>query len=188
MKKILVALVLSTVLLSGCGLFRSSKSWQKAKQENPLEIPPNMDRPNVSEALTIPTVNAQHEQTDANARPGTLHLPGDVDSAYKRVGLALGNGDIGSIANQNDAEHTYQVAMDSKMELGSNQGFLQRHFSNTQNAPSDTSSDSSSSEKTKSTVLVQVKADAAGGSTVSASGDPQLVGRLMGALRARLGG
>ncbi|RAP57311.1 hypothetical protein [Oleiagrimonas sp. MCCC 1A03011] len=188
MKKILVALVLSTVMLSGCGMFRSSKAWEKAKQENPLEIPPNMDRPNVSDALTIPTVNAQHEQAAATTvSPNSLHLPNDVDSAYKRVGLALGNGDIGAIASQSDAEHTYQVKMAPKMELGSKQGFLQRHFSNTQDAPGSSGSPTSG-DKAAPTVMVQVKPAADGGSIVSATGDPQQVGRLIGALRARLGG
>jgi uncharacterized lipoprotein len=192
MKKIIVALVLvSTVMLSGCGLFHSDKAWEKAKQENPLEIPPNMDRPNVSDALTIPSVNADHatQAMASSSTPGALHLSGDVDSAYKRVGLALGNGDIGSVVSQSDSEHTYHVAMASKMQLGSSQGFMQRHFSNTQNKQAASGDASSSAAPAQSAnVLVQVTAAPDGGSQVSASGDPQQVARLMNALKARLGG
>lgn len=188
MKKIIVALVLSTVMLSGCGLFHSDKAWKKAQQENPLEVPPDMDRPNVSDALTIPTVNDEHAQAAATATPGVLHLNSDVESAYKRVGLALGNGDIGSIASQSDSAHTYEVAMASKMQIGSSQGFLERHFSNTQNQEASTASTSSAGSSSSAHVLVQVQAAPGGGSDVSASGDPEQVARLMSALKARLGG
>jgi uncharacterized lipoprotein len=191
MKKTTVALMLCTVMLSGCGLFHSGKPWKDAKQENPLEIPPNMDRPNVSNALTIPTVNAQQSQPAPAAKPGVLHLDSDVDTAYKRVGLILGNGDIGSITSQSDSSHTYQVAMASKMQLGSSQGFLERHFSNAQNADKAGNGSSAAADATAqapSAVTVQVSAAAGGGSDVSASGDPQQVARLMSALKSRLGG
>lgn len=195
MKKIIVALMLSTTMLSGCGLFHSGKPWKDAKQENPLEIPPNMDRPNVSNALTIPTVNAQQSQPAAAgaaaARPGVLHLDSDVDTAYKRVGLVLGSGDIGTVTSQSDSSHTYQVTMASKMQLGSSQGFLERHFSNAQNADkagSGTSGSTDATAQAPSAVTVQVSAAAGGGSDVSASGDPQQVARLMSALKSRLGG
>jgi uncharacterized lipoprotein len=192
MKKIIVALVLSTVMLSGCGLFHSDKAWKEAKQENPLEIPPNMDRPNVSDALTIPSVNAQQAQTQtpstSTASPGVLHLDSDVTAAYKRVGLALGNGDIGSVTSQSDSSHTYQVAMGSKMQIGSSKGFLQRHFSNTQNADAQGADASAGGAAQAPSVTVQVKAAPGGGSDVTATGDPQQVARLMSALKARLGG
>jgi len=190
MKKITVALMLSTVMLSGCGLFHSGKAWKDAKQENPLEIPPDMDRPNVSNALSIPTVNAQQAQPAAAAKPGVLHLDSDVETAYKRVGLIIGNGDIGSITSQSDSSHTYQVAMASKMKIGSSQGFLERHFSNAQDAGAAGNGASGSADASAQapSVTVQVSAAAGGGSNVSATGDPQQVARLMSALKARLGG
>ena len=188
MKKIIVAMLLSTLMLSGCGLFHSDKSWKKAQQESPLEIPPQLDRPNVSEALAIPTVNADHEEEATASSRGTLHLNTDVDSAYKRVGLALGNGDIGSIVSQSDTGHTYQVAMASKIQIGSSQGFLQRHFSNTQNPAGEDSSSGSSSGQPVANVTVQVMPAAGGGSEVRASGDPQQVAKLMNVLKSRLGG
>ncbi len=69
MKKTLAVLLLSAGVLSGCSLFHSSKPWKDAKQENPLEIPPGMDRPNVSNALTIPSVNAQQAPASAASAP-----------------------------------------------------------------------------------------------------------------------
>ncbi len=189
MKKIIVAMVLGTLMLSGCGLFHSDKTWKKARQENPLEIPPQLDRPNVSEALAIPTVNADHEEAATASTRDALHLNGDVDSAYKRVGLALGNGDIGSVVSQSDNDHTYQVAMDSKIKIGSSQGFLQRHFSNAQNPQgADGTAGSGGSGEPVANVTVRVMPAAGGGSEVRASGDPQQVAKLMNALKSRLGG
>jgi uncharacterized lipoprotein len=190
---IALTLALSTAALAGCSIFHSDKKpWEQAKQERPLEIPSSMDRPSVSEALVIPTVNAQHQtaQAPANAVNATiLHLDSGVDKAYKRVGLALGNGDMGSITAQSEADHTYQVAMKSKLDIGSNTGFLQRHFSNTQSSP-DASGASSSSSGDKPAVIVTLRVEpaAGGGSTVSAQGDPQQAARLISTLKARLGG
>jgi uncharacterized lipoprotein len=192
MKKTIVALLLGTLVLSGCGWLHSDKSWNRAKQENPLEIPPNMNRPNVSDALSIPTVNAQQErQASTPSSPNMLHLDTDVDSTYKRVGLALGNGDFGTIASQSDSEHTYQVAMTPKMQLGSSQSFMQKHFSNAQGTDGTQGKDASAASGGAAPgprVVVQVKPAAGGGSDVSATGDPQAVARLMTALKARLGG
>ena len=44
-------LVLSGLLLSGCGMFRSHKAWDTARQEAPLEIPPDLDTPDTAGAM-----------------------------------------------------------------------------------------------------------------------------------------
>ena len=133
MKKLLTALILSTLVLSACGAFRSEHAWKKAKQENPLQVPPGMDRPSTAAALTIPPPNeaastaatptaapaaasAPARETAANATQ--MHLPGDVDTAYKRVGLALQQGGAGSVTAQDPAQHTYQLSVASKPALG----------------------------------------------------------------------
>lgn len=52
MKKLLIALCVAALLmLSGCG---TNGAWKKAKQENPLQIPPGLDHPATTNALTIP--------------------------------------------------------------------------------------------------------------------------------------
>lgn len=196
MKKIVViAPALLALVLSGCGLFHSSKPWQQARQENPLEIPPKMDRPDVSDALTIPRVNAQQSDdagsssANGGAQINSLHLDSGVDAAYKRVGLALGNGDIGSVISQSDVTHTYQVAMKPKLDVSSGKGFFARHFSNAQQAPQESGKAAAGESRPKGPmVTVQVSAAEAGGSTVTAQGDPQQVLHLMDALKARLGG
>lgn len=189
MKKFVVALVLATVALSGCGLFRSSKSWEKAKQENPLEIPPGMDRPSVSEALVIPSVNAPKQAASAaSANATSLHLDDDVDSAYRRVGLALERGDLGTVSAQDESAHSYQVTMSAQQGIESNKGFFERHFSNTQNAPDQPGAGAAPTNASKGPVVnVRVEPAAAGGSTVSVQGDAEQAARLAAALKARLG-
>src|SRR5690348_9264385 len=56
----LPALVLSGLLLSGCGMLRSHKAWDTARQESPLEIPPGLDTPAANDALVIPPPGANN--------------------------------------------------------------------------------------------------------------------------------
>lgn len=54
MKQLLIALSCATLVLSGCGVFRSHHAWKEAKQEAPLELPPGLDQPPTTDALAIP--------------------------------------------------------------------------------------------------------------------------------------
>ena len=68
----LPALALTGLLLSGCGMFRSTKAWETAKQETPLEIPPGLDTPTASEALVIPPPGAN--QPNANGATARVEI------------------------------------------------------------------------------------------------------------------
>lgn len=198
MKKLLIALIVSTLVLSGCGMFRAQHAWKKAKQENPLQIPPEMDRPSTAAALTIPPPTDTSGQASTSPAPETtlanatrMHLSDDVDTAFKRVGLALQQGGLGTVTAQDPARHTYQVSMGKGPELGSSQGFLQKHFSNMQASGDDATTSSSGklgSGQGTSTVTIQVAPARGGGSTVSASGDPQQAAHVISGLSGRLGG
>src|SRR5215469_13453206 len=92
----LPVLALSAMLLSGCGMFRSQKAWETAKQESPLEIPPGLDTPSSSAALVIPEQGANNPTSNgATARLGEsggqqiadgFVLNDNVDNTYRRVG------------------------------------------------------------------------------------------------------
>lgn len=193
MKKLLIAMALSALMLSGCGMFRSSKAWEKAQQENPLEIPPGLDHPSANAALVIPPP-PQGQAQDATAEPAappaaaqgatSLQLADDVDTAYRRVGQALERGDLGTVSAQDDTAHTFQLDVHSQPVAGQEQGFFQKHFSNAQqeNKPD------SLAGGAVATVTVKVAAGADGGSTVSAQGDPQQAARVINVLKGRLGG
>ncbi len=205
MKTLLIALALSTLMLSGCGMFRSHHAWKQAKQENPLQIPPGLDRPATTDALTIPPPPAGSTQATPaqGAKPAAkpaqtlapgstrMHLSDDVDTAFKRVGLALQRGDLGSVTSQDAATHTYQLSVDTRPALGESQGFLQKHFSNLQKNPGDEkASGGSALNRSNGSVTVTLKVSPAsgGGSTVAASGDPQQAAHVISVLSGRLGG
>ena len=99
----LPALAIAGLLLSGCGMFRSTKAWETAKQESPLEIPPGLDTPSASEALVIPPPGANQPTANGatsrfGANGGTITdgfvLNDTVDNAYRRVGEALEGGTL----------------------------------------------------------------------------------------------
>ncbi len=119
----LPAVALSGLLLSGCHLFRSQSSWQKARQEAPLEVPPSLNRPSTADALVIPPPGAnQPTASGATAAvaavpgqagqisDGFVH-PGSVDSIYQRVGQVLAGDKLGQVVSHDDATHTYVVSV-----------------------------------------------------------------------------
>lgn len=209
MKKLLTALILSALMLSlsGCGAFRSHHAWKKAEQEKPLEIPPGMSRPATTDALSIPPPS-QADSSDGQAQeasapaptPATpvqeanatsMHLAEDVNSAYQRVGLALQQGDLGTVTAQDPASHTYQLSIASKASLGDSQGgFLKKHFSNLQDS-SDADGQAAAvggQGDTGAKVTLTVSEGADGGSDVHAGGNQEQAARIISALNSRLGG
>jgi uncharacterized lipoprotein len=197
MKKLLIATALSALLLSGCGMFRSHKAWEQAQQENPLEIPPGLDHPSASAALVIPPPASEATAQDtasSAAAPAvvqgatSLHLADDVDAAYRRVGQALERGDLGTIAAQDDASHSFRLEVHPQQTMDSSQSFLQKHF-NTGNAPQENAApEPAKAAGPVTSVTIHIAAAADGGSTVSAQGDPQQSARIIGVLKGRLGG
>lgn len=193
MKKLLIAMALSALMLSGCGMFRSQKAWEKAQQETPLEIPPGLDHPSASAALVIPPPPQGQAQDATAAAPApaatqdatSLQLADDVETAYRRVGQALERGDLGTVSAQDDAAHTFQLDVRSQSVAGQEQGFFQKHFSNAQQ---EDKPDALAAGGAVATVIVKVAAGANGGSTISAQGDPQQAARVISVLKGRLGG
>lgn len=193
MKKLLIALALTTLMLSGCGIFRSHKDWDKAKQEHPLEIPPGMDRPSTDAALVIPPpVHVQTETASAaqapaaSQNPTSLHLDADVDAAWRRVGQALAQGDLGTVSAQDESGHTYELQVSTKPAIQQQQSFMQKHFSNTQDQGG-ANPDAGAPAGGTTTLTIRVTPADSGGSMVTAQGDINQAMRVIGALKGRLG-
>jgi uncharacterized lipoprotein len=57
-----IALVALTALIvltaSGCSWFRSHSAYEKARQERPLEVPPDLDAPVADTSMAIPGASA----------------------------------------------------------------------------------------------------------------------------------
>lgn len=99
--RMLIAAVVAMSLLatSGCGWFRSKKDpYKNAPENRPLEIPPDLDRPNTDPAMKIPALPRSGARNapatlGAVAQAPSIHsaflLDDSLDSSWHRVGLAL---------------------------------------------------------------------------------------------------
>lgn len=211
MKRNLIPLILlAAVALAGCQTIKAhnpfrhkAPDYQAAQQEKPLEVPPGMDQPPTTEALTIPSAGSGAAPTStaapamtappaATAVPSTtppavetaprqaaesggtgLQLSDTPDSAYHRVGLALARGGVGQVTAHDDASHTYQVAVNATETVKSEGGFFHRLFHH------------SHTETVTGTVTVSVAPQGAG-SEVQATGNPAAAAKVMAVLRQRL--
>lgn len=197
----LTLLLLAPIALTGCQTLKAHNPfrhkeppYKSAQQEPPLEVPPGMDQPPATEALTIPDAGGTAPAAGAVSPPeagappseSVAAGPGPVGShgftladtpanAYHRVGLALSRSDIGQVTAQDDNALTYQVAVDTVVTKKSEGGFFHRMFHRNHN------------ETVKGSVTVSVT-PSGDGSLVSAQGNPDAVARVMGMLQQRLGG
>jgi len=182
------ALLLSVLVVSGCGAFRSKKDWERAQQEAPLEIPPGLDTPSTSAALVIPDVGSGAGGATSSAPSAApvsdgFVLADDADAAYRRIGELLSVGDVGKVTAHDDATHTYQLSVNRGKPEG-RPGLFRRMFGGGKNADA-TDAPSSTQGSTRSVVLT---VNASGtGSEVRAQGDADGVRRVIDALKSRMG-
>lgn len=180
------ALVVSMLLVSGCGMFHSRKAWETAKQESPLEIPPGLDRPSTSAALVVPPPSANQPDTAAGtpaAESGQVSdgfvLKDTVDSTYQRVGRVLEHGDLGQVLSHDDEAHNYTLKLAADAQ-SKKPGFFKRLFHRgKRGAEQATGSDQ---------VVIHVTASGSDSSEVRAEGGVAAVGRVVDGLKSRLGG
>ncbi|MDQ3270281.1 MAG: hypothetical protein M3Q11_08875 [Pseudomonadota bacterium] len=87
-------LLLSLVATSGCAWFRKTDElYAQSPESRPLEVPPDLDRPNSSASLNSPGV-ASAAATAATARPAAatavgFTTTGTRDQVYSKVEAAL---------------------------------------------------------------------------------------------------
>lgn len=56
--------VVAIVGTPGCGLWGGKSDYEKSQEARPLEVPPELDQPNSSSALTIPEQQAGEQEPD----------------------------------------------------------------------------------------------------------------------------
>jgi uncharacterized lipoprotein len=178
----LPALAFAGLLLSGCGMFRSTKAWETAKQESPLEIPPGLDTPPANAALVIPPPGSgQPQAAPVPDQVSDAFVVSDtVDSTYQKVGKLLAGGGAGQVTGHDDSAHTYAVNVVGGEVRAKKRGFFGRMFHHDKNkATSDTA-----------THAVQVTVNPSGNSAseVRAQGDAGAVAKLIDALKKGMGG
>ena len=133
----ITVLVLASLLLGGCSWFSRNKDrteYANAKQTRPLEVPPDLDSPAGSAALTIPNASGPTagvregdtlvlgRPTDNNAAPPTeigaapaatssnsLSVADNAASTWRRVGLAMERMEGTSIQSRDESGMSYSV-------------------------------------------------------------------------------
>ena len=187
----LPALAFAGLLLSGCGMFRSHRAWNTAKQESPLEIPPQMDRPATSDALVIPPPGANQPTANgaiASVGPAASQLADgfvladSVDNTYHRVGEILESGSVGQLVSHDDVAHTYAVNVSDVAAQEKKRGFFGRLFRfgrhDSANAPGGASHQ----------VQISISSSGTSASEVRAQGNAAAVAKVIDTLKSRLGG
>lgn len=178
----LPALALAGLLLSGCGMFRTTKAWETAKQEAPLEIPPGMDTPPANDALVIPPPGNQQQAapSDKQISDGFV-VAGDVDTAYAKLGQVLASGSLGQVAAHDDAAHSYTVNVVGGELPAAKPGFFGRLF---HRHPKPQASRDGGTHA----VSISVSASGDKASEVRAQGDAGAVAKTVDQLKQRMGG
>jgi hypothetical protein len=185
----LPAVVLSGLLLSGCGIFRPHKAWAGAQQESPLEIPPSLDRPSTSDALVIPPPGANQPTAagvTASVGPSAQIADGfvladSVDNTYRRVGQVLESGSLGQLVAHDDASHSYTLNV-SGASTKQKKGFFGRLFGH--------HDDDAAGAPAAGAHQVQVRIGSSGttASEIRAEGNAAAVAKVIDTLKSRLGG
>lgn len=152
---LLLAVVALGFALGGCGWFGGkTKEYETSREERPLEVPPDLDAPATSSALTIPDTRPPAAGISASA-PGTSVPPsGDVpptppapvpssytagedstlrvvdapDGAWKRVGFALERSGVAAVAGRDQTAGTYTVMGQREVAAPTDQGFFKKLF------------------------------------------------------------
>ncbi len=93
---LLGAVALAVLSQGGCAWTRDKlgidANYKESAQSQPLEVPPGMDLPNTAAAITVPSVSANPNVASSPAAAGisSFTMADGVDSAWRRLGLALG--------------------------------------------------------------------------------------------------
>lgn len=95
-----IAAVLAFTVLgtSGCKWFRKTNElYAQSPESRPLEVPPDLDRPNTSGAMSLPPAGGSVTRSEtaatatapASAQPNGFAVAGERDAVFNRVGEAL---------------------------------------------------------------------------------------------------
>lgn len=109
----LVLLLACAVLAaSGCSWFRRNSPYNQSAETRPLEVPPDLDRPNTDAALGTPssvTRSAVSAAAPAAANTG-FTVAGERDAVFARVGEALAATPGVTIASKAELLGAYDVS------------------------------------------------------------------------------
>lgn len=113
------AVAIAMLSQSGCAWTRSKlgmdAKYQDSVQNQPLEVPPGLDTPPTLGAITVPDLGPNAgsasiaEGAPAASAVATFTLADNLDSAWRRIGIALGKIDGASNVQPSQALSSYEV-------------------------------------------------------------------------------
>ena len=114
------AVVVIAVGTSGCHWFsKKDSAYQQSPENRPLEVPPDLDRPNTEGAMQAPAAGTQsvtrssmQAPTRAPAQNGAsgFTVAGDRDDVFTKVGTALAATDGVTVVSKAQLLGTYDVS------------------------------------------------------------------------------
>jgi uncharacterized lipoprotein len=113
-----VAVVVMALGTSGCHWFgKRGNPYQQSAATRPLEVPPDLDRPNTEGAMQVPdnaTQSVSRSSMSANAQvqanASGFTVAGDRDDVFSKVGTALAATQGVTIASKAQLLGTYDVS------------------------------------------------------------------------------
>ena len=111
----LAVLAVSILAASGCSWFRKNSPYNQPADVRPLEVPPDLDRPDTGTAagatssVTRSSMAGTPVQASTPATAGGFTLAGDPDVVFDRVGEALAAVPGVTVASKAQLLGTYDV-------------------------------------------------------------------------------
>ena len=110
-----IAAVVLLVAVSGCHWFKKDSGYQLSAESRPLEVPPDLDRPNTDGAMQLPS-EAPRSVTRSSmtgaasaASASGFTVPGERDQLFEKVGEALASTAGVTIASKAQLLGAYDV-------------------------------------------------------------------------------
>lgn len=108
------AIALAVLGTAGCSWFRKTNElYAQSPETRPLEVPPDLDRPNTDGAMALPPVGGSVTRSDmaqpTSAQPNGFAVAGDRDEVFNRVGEALAGVQGLTVVNRAQLLGTYDV-------------------------------------------------------------------------------
>ena len=128
-----VSVLAAAAAIGGCSMFHHKQNYyDSATESRPLEVPPDLETPSMSNELVVPPSSGTPAAAPAPAAapvaapsaaaapvgvaPPTvaltgngLHVADSVDHTWQRVGLALERAQVGTISARDAAGYSYTV-------------------------------------------------------------------------------
>lgn len=105
-------LLVAVVAASGCRWFRKDSAYQQSAETRPLEVPPDLDRPDTAGALGAPAAVSRSSMPAPAASTATatgFTVAGERDDVFNKVGAALAAIEGVTVASKAQLLGTYDV-------------------------------------------------------------------------------